>query len=87
METDYRVMVILRSVDCMILFDNDVSKEQVSCKTCLKLKKNPAASKERAYINTQARDKAPLAACGAEKLRATMIADHIRLKDLDASLE
>ena len=89
METNYRVMVILRSVDCMVLFDNDVSKEQVSCQTCLKLQKkiNQQQARKERTSNAPARDKAPLAACGAEKLRATVIADRIRLKDLEARLE
>ena len=89
METNYRVMVILRSVDCMVLFDKDVSKEQVICETCLKLQKriNQQQARKERTSNAPARDKAPLVACGAEKLRATVIADRVRLKDLEARLE
>ena len=89
METNFRVMVILRAVDCMILFNQDVCMEQVICEICLGLQKKiyqHQARKERTS-NAPAKDKAPLAACGAEKLQATVIADHIRLKDLEARLE
>ena len=39
METNFRVMVILHAVDCMILFDQDVCMEQIICETCLRLQK------------------------------------------------
>ena len=89
MERNYRVIVILRSVDCMVLFDYDVSKEQVSCKTCLKfqIKIYQQQTKKERTSNAPARDKAPLAACDAQKLWAAVIADRIRLKDLEARLE
>jgi hypothetical protein len=89
METNYRVMVILRSVDCIVLFDKDVSKEQVICETCLKLQKriNQQQARKERTSNAPARDNAPLVACGAEKLRATVIADRVRLKYLEARLE
>ena len=89
METNYRVMVILRSVDCVVLFDKDVSKEQVICETCLKLQKklNQQQTRKERTSNAPARDKAPLAACGLKKLRATVIADRIRMKDLEARVE
>ena len=84
METNYRVLVVLRSVDCMVLFDKDVSEEQVICKTCQKLQKqiNPATNKEGAKVF-----KAPLAACSAEKLRATVVADRLRCKELEKRIK
>ena len=84
MDTNYRVIVILRSIDCNVLFDNDVSEEQVICKTCLTLQKSiqkQQTRKER-KSSAPAKSKAPLAACGAEKLRATVAADRLELKDL-----
>ena len=84
MDTNYRVMVILGSIDCNVLFDNDVSEEQVICKTCLTLQKSiqkQQTRKER-KSSAPAKSKAPLTACGAEKLRATVAADRLELKDL-----
>ena len=65
METNYRVMVMLHSVNCLVLFNGDVSKEQVICKTCLKLQKKIKQQQERKEqtSNAPAKDKAPLAAC------------------------
>ena len=61
METNYRVMVVLRSVDCVVLFDKDVSKEQAICETCLKLQKklNQQQTRKERTSNAPARDKAP----------------------------
>jgi hypothetical protein len=84
MDTNYRVMVILRSISCNVLFDEDASEEQVICKTCFTLQKNVQKQqlrKER-KSSAPAKDKAPLAACGAEKLRATVVADRLELADL-----
>ena len=90
MATNYRVMVILRAVDCVILFDVDVSKKQVIAKPVffkLQKKLNQLQTKKERTSNAPARDKAPLAACGPKKLRATVIADRIRMKDLEARIE
>ena len=89
METNYRVIVILRSVDCVVLFNKDVSKEQVVCETCLKLQKklNQQQMRKERTSNAPARDKAPLAACGPKKLRATVIADRIQMKILRQELK
>ena len=89
METNYRVLVILRSVDCMVLFDNDVSEEQVICKTCQRLQKqiNQQQTRKERKSCAPAKDKAPLAACSAEKLRATVVADRLRCKELEKRIE
>ncbi|CAB4038921.1 Hypothetical predicted protein [Paramuricea clavata] len=73
----------------MVLFDKDVSKEQVICETCLKLQKriNQQQARKEHTSSAPARDKAPLVACGAEKLRATVIADRVQLKDLRQDLK
>ena len=70
-------MVILRSIDCNVLFNNDVSEEQVICKTCLTLQEKNVSLLP--LQNVKFRCKAP---CGAEKLRATVAADRLELKDL-----
>ena len=50
METNYRVIVILRSVDCMVLFDKDVSKEQVA-KPASSFKLKYTSSKQRKSVH------------------------------------
>ena len=66
------------------------SEEQVICENLPQASEEKSTSSKRgrsAHPVAPARDKAPLAACGAEKLRATVIADRIRLKDLEARLQ
>ena len=77
-------MVILHSIDCNVLFDNDVSEEQVICKTYLTLQKSIQKQQTRKECKSSApaKSKALLAACGAAKLRVTVAADRLELKDL-----
>ncbi len=71
------------------LFDKDVSKEQVICKTCQKLQKqiNQQQTRKERKSCAPAKDKASLAACSAEKLRATVEADRLRCKELEKRIE
>ena len=89
MDTSYRVMVILRSIECNVLFEKDVSEEQVICQTCLTLQRNiqRQQTKKERKSSAPAKSKAPLAACGAEKLRATVAADRLELKDLKQKIK
>ena len=89
MDTSYRVMVILRSIECNVLFEKDVSEEQVICQTCLTLQRNiqKQQTKKERKSSAPAKSKAPLAACGAEKLRATVAADRLELKDLKQKIK
>ncbi len=69
--------------------DKDVSEEQVICKTCQKLQKqiNQQQTRKERKSCAPAKDKAPLAACSAEKLRATVVADRLRCKELEKRIE
>ena len=73
----------------MILFIEDTVDDQVICETCHKLQKKIAKQQGRKERKDKApaRDKAPLAACGAEKLRATVIAQRLHCKDLEAKVK
>ena len=73
----------------MILFIKDAVDDQVICETCHKLQKKIAKQQGRKERKDKApaRDKAPLAACGAEKLRATVIAQRLHCKDLEAKVK
>ena len=89
METTYSTMVVLRSVDCIVLLMEDVRDEQLSCSSCSKLEKKitqQQARKER-QSNVPAKSKAPLAACSAEKLRATVVADRLQCKLLEKQVK
>lgn len=61
MNTSYRVMLILRSIQCNVLFDEVVSEEQVICKTCLTLQKNiqKQQSRKERKSSAPAKGKAP----------------------------
>ena len=88
-EKNYNVLVVLRSAQCMILFIKDTVDDQVICEMCHKLQKKIAKQQGRKERKDKApaRDKAPLAACGAEKLRATVIAQRLHCKDLEAKVK
>ena len=87
-ERNYGVLVVLRSAQCMILFIKDTVDDQVICETCHKLQKRIVKQRGRKERQDKApaKDKAPLAACGAEKLRATVIARRLHCKDLEAKV-
>ena len=81
--------MVLCSAQCMILFIKDTVDDQVICETCHKLQKKIAKEQGRNERKGKApaRDRAPLAACGAEKLRTTVIAQRLHCKDLEAKVK
>ena len=88
-ERNYSVLVVLRSAQCMVLFVKDTVDDQVICETCHKLQKRIVKQQNRKERQDKApaKDKAPLAACGAEKLRATVVAQRLQCKDLEAKVK
>ena len=88
-ERSYGVLVVLRSAQCMILFNKDIVDDQVICEMCHKLQKRifKQQSRKERQDKAPAKDKAPLAACGAKKLRATVIAQRLHCKDLEAKVK
>ena len=88
METSYGVVVVLRSAKCMLLV-KVVSDDQEICEMCNKLQKkmNRQQSRKERKDKDPAKAKAPLAACGPEKLRATVVAERLRCKDLEAKVK
>jgi hypothetical protein len=73
----------------MILFNKDIVDDQVICEMCHKLQKRifKQQSRKERQDKAPAKDKAPLAACGAKKLRATVIAQRLHCKDLEAKVK
>ena len=73
----------------MMLFNKDTVDDQVICEMCHKLQKRifKQRSRKERQDKAPAKDKAPLAACGAEKLRATAIAQRLHCKDLEAKVK
>ncbi len=93
-EAVYEVSVSFRSVDCDLL--KETTEQDTPCKPCSSAltaihRSNKQKSRSAAI---PAKDKAPLAACGPEKLRATVQATRLenkelkdRLKDLQTKIE
>ena len=83
------VLVALRSAQCMILFNKDTVDDQVICEMCHKLQKRIFKQQNRKERQDKAlaKDKAPLAAFGAEKLRPTIIAQRLHCKNLEAKVK
>ena len=88
-ERSYGVLVVLRSAQCMILFNKDIVDDRVICEMCHKLQKRifKQQSRKERQDKAPAKDKAPFAACGAKKLRATVIAQRLHCKDLEAKVK
>ena len=88
-ESNYGVLVVLRSAQCMVLYTKDTVDDQIICEMCHKLQKKMLKQHGRKQRQDQApaKDKAPLAACGAEKLRATVRAQRLHCKDLEAKVK
>jgi hypothetical protein len=85
-EPHFEVSLFYRTVACQVLTDSEHSKK--SCKTCvsaLNAMKRAAKLKTKAS-STPAKPRASLAACGPEKLRATVISSRLQIKDLEERL-
>jgi hypothetical protein len=84
-DTHFEVTVFFRSVDCELIAPTD--EEQ--CKPCssavTKIKK--ASRRKSRSSKLPAKPKAPLAACGPEKLRATLKATRLECKELEGRLQ
>ena len=83
----FEVSVSYRAVACEMITGSDHSK--TVCKTCssaLNAIKRASKSKTKAS-SAPAKPKAPLSACGPEKLRATVISSRLHIKDLEERLE
>ena len=82
-ETHFQCDVSFRSPNCEVILDNIISKEQ--CKPCSMttstLKK--AETRKRKVSSVPAKSKASLAACGPEKLIATVKASRLQCKQLE----
>jgi hypothetical protein len=82
-DTHFQSDVTFRSPNCKVILDNIISKEQ--CKPCSTttstLKKSEA--RKRKVSSVPAKSTASLAACGPEKLVATVKASRIQCKQLE----
>lgn len=82
----FEVSVSYRSVACEVIVENSSSKQP--CKPCSSANSaiKRAARKKSKASSTPAKSKAPLAACSAEKLRATVKATRLQCKQLEDNL-
>lgn len=89
METNFAVLVVLRSAGCMLSFVDDASEDQVICESCFKLQKKMDTLHGRKRLQNRApdKDKAFLSACGLEKLRTTLKAERLRCKELEPKVK
>ena len=71
--------VTFRSPNCKVILDNIISKEQ--CKPCSK-----SEARKRKVSPVPAKSRATLAACGPEKLVATVKVSRIQCKQLEAKV-
>ncbi|CAB4044150.1 Transposable element P transposase, partial [Paramuricea clavata] len=87
-EAVYEVSVSFRSVDCTVLKESQDHQDN-TCKPCSdSLKAITKASKQKSRSSSvPAKAKAPLSACGPEKLRATVKATRLQNKQLEDRLE
>ena len=87
-QTHIETSVVLRSVDCELIGTTCTLEEQ-QCKPCgtanMAIKK--ASRRKPRASEAQAKEKAPLAACGPAKLRATVISDRLHCKQLEERLQ
>ena len=84
MDSNFRALVAFRCVDCQLLIATADDEEQVICDPCKKLQRNIVVQQNRKKRSTSApaKDKAPFAACSAEKLRATVVEKRLEYKQL-----
>ena len=85
-EPHFEVSLFYRTVACQVLIDSEHSRK--SCKTCVSAFnaiKRAAKLKTKAS-STPAKPKASLAACGPEKLWATVVSSRLQIKDLEECL-
>ena len=85
-QTHIETSIVLRSVDCEVI-DNNLEEQQ--CKPCRSANtaiKKASRRKSRAS-EAPAKDKAPLAACGPAKLRATVRTERLHSKELEERLQ
>ena len=80
--TQFKATVYYRSAACDMIVDK--SKPCDPCKTVEKQLRKVAKKRAKA---SPAKSKAPLAACGPGKLRATVVATRLKCKQLEARLE
>ena len=82
MDSNFRVLVVFRCVDCQLLIARADDEEQVICDPCKKLQRNIGVQQNQKKRSTSApaKDKAPLAACSAEKLQATVVEKRLEYK-------
>ena len=83
----YEVSVSFRSVDCDLL--KETTEHDTPCKPCFSALKaiNRSNKQKSRSAAIPAKDKAPLAACGPEKLRATVQVTRLENKELKDRLK
>jgi hypothetical protein len=83
----FQISLSYRAVGCQVLTGTEHSKN--SCKVCmsaLNAVKRVARAKSKSSA-APAKPKAPLSACGPEKLRATVLSSRLQVKDLEDRLQ
>jgi hypothetical protein len=83
----FQISLHYRAVGCQVLTGNGYSNK--SCKSCmsaLNAFKRVARAKSKSSA-APAKPKAPLSACGPEKLKATVISSRVQVKDLEERLQ
>ena len=78
----FKATVFYRSKDCHVLLDTSEC-----CDPCNKVSKQLNKKKKSKGKTSPAKSKAPLSACGPEKLRATVVATRLQNKMLEERLE
>ena len=87
-ETQFEASIYFRSADCHVIQDNSNNEEE-PCGPC-SIARNAlkrAQRRKKKISSTSAENKASLAACGAEKLRATVKATRLECKQLEDKLQ
>ena len=87
-EDHFQSTITLRNPECRVIMDN-AKPEKELCNPCSLTTKNlkKAASRKKKVSTAPAKPKAPLSACGSEKLIATVKASRLACKQLEDRVE
>jgi hypothetical protein len=83
----FEVYLMYRSVGCEVLTGTELSKKICKhCMSALNAVKRVVRAKSK-FSSALAKPRAPLAACGPEKLRATVVSSRLQMKDMEDRLQ
>ena len=87
-KAQFQASVLYRSADCQVLLENSSTKEE-PCGPCASTSnaQTRAQRRKKKISSTPANGKAALAACGAEKMRATVKLTMLQCKQLEDKIQ